>query len=124
MSKKKQIKQGWKAVSVGPSRSSVWALGIANMEYPVGETVHMDPDLGPLFVFDNLIDAEFFRDSLSYVMVVPCDYVPTKLTVDHQATSWFCTKEDFVANKDSAEGSRKANWPSGTVFAESVTCLE
>jgi len=113
-------KKGWKVLRTHRRSAVVNGSGILK-HYPVGETVVRDPDIGPLFVFDSFEAAEKFNCGCSSI-VVPCEYVPAEdcALVDYFA----CTKSRLVSFIHCYAFTVDPSWPKGTVFAESVTCLE
>ena len=135
---------GWKVLRVDPDtgvRTSTFAITGA-LEYPRGQRRTPRPGCGPITLFGNYVQAEYFARLVGYGLfeIVPVKYETWDVDTDIPYSLWQPAKGEsvrgpklsrYVSEKDAVTLDRvltgvrrKLDLPKGTVLASAVTCLE
>ena len=121
----KLLLYGWKVVEAltrVSAMATTYSPGLTNrVEYPVGKRVFPFKHCGPLAVFTNRWDAKDFAEDYSYwstnhsknLIVIKVRY---KRSMTY--TLWYVTPRGYLQHCTLYE------YPSGTDFADFITCLE
>lgn len=103
--------KGWKVID--ENRLSI-VMYVTGVKYPVNEWVEPKHGWGPLAVFKERYNANRFTERLAYYglrsIIVPCEYK--------------ASDKQYLHNQSHSSTREPEDFPSGTVLAKRVRCLE